>query len=140
MPMVASASSGVAPGRHRLCVTVPFPLRSRTSPDRDRRRDERDHSAAGGGQLRPRIVDAEGAAIAGARVQVTRLDGGGLCWELSGRDGAVHLAGLLPDGWYGLEIYPPEGRIDMRALELEAWRPSDQPIVLEPAQVIRGRV
>jgi len=96
------------------------------------------------------LRDPDGKPVAEARVQLSaarkegdasgyrRSFGGNL--NVSNASGVVTLRGLAPEQAFDLNVYVPQGRLDLKRIELKGWSPKDETLTFERAYAIVGKV
>ncbi len=93
----------------------------------------------------PHVVDARGRPVAHAWVSaqsVVERDGERSVERgaISDAAGVARLVGLVDGLRWRLEVRPPEDRLDLRYVQVEDWRPSDDAVVVTAALVVTGVV
>ncbi len=131
---------GLHAGRHKIQVRVPSRYAPAEAVLAEAGTDDVSIELEVGVEHRVRVVDVAGEPVVGARVQISRQSGGGLCFEQTDANGDVLLIGLASDGRYGLEVRPPGSRPTLGRIDDSAWRAQSGTLMLPAARVVRGRV
>ncbi len=105
-------------------------------------------TATMGMRARLTVLGFDGKPIAGAYVWAQRLDEegntiGGMRYDgsnLTSSEGAITLRGLEGGASYQLSINPPDGREDLKRVEVKPWKPGDETFTFERAYTITGLV